>query len=216
MLHRTVKVRFTPFEGHSLQDGLALGKEAALGLVSVRMSWVAFHLDYVVFPPVILACLAVSARNLDALHVSLLYALGLFVWTFAEYVLHRYALHKWPYFAAFHEAHHDEPRAMVAAPTLFSVAFFFVLFYAPAWFFLGQANALAWFAGFLTGYVAFAAVHHMVHHAERHGKLLRYFKRLHAIHHHGDTGKNFGVTTHLWDVVFGTYSPSLKRRTGKA
>lgn len=187
-------------------------KEAVLGLVSVRMSPVAFHLDYVVFPPIILGCLIASARSEPWVALPLLFLAGLAAWTLAEYLLHRFALHHWPYFAQFHLAHHDEPRAMIAAPTLFSVAFFVVTALLPAWLLLGAGAALGWFAGFLAGYVAFGAVHHAVHHASGQGPALRHFKMLHAIHHHGDSGTNFGVTTAFWDRVFGTYQPNFKRR----
>jgi sterol desaturase/sphingolipid hydroxylase (fatty acid hydroxylase superfamily) len=187
-------------------------REATLGLVSVRMSKVAFHLDYVVFPPIALwlqwkATLALGWQVATAMFLS-----GLVGWTFAEYVLHRYALHHWPYFSAQHMAHHREPRAMIGAPTLFSVGFFTLAAFLPAWLLLGRDLAFGWYAGFLVGYVAFCAVHQMVHHSSSNSAALRYFKRLHALHHHGDSNRNFGVITSFWDHVFGTYEQVPRRR----
>ena len=187
-------------------------KEAVLGLFSPRMSVVAFHLDYFVFPPVIIFCLAASIRLLNATFIAVLFFGGLVAWSLAEYLLHRFVLHHWPYFSGHHKAHHDSPRSMIGAPTLFTLAFFAAVFYLPLWLPNGEAIALSSFVGFLTGYVAYGAIHHAVHHAEGQGLLLRHFKRLHAIHHHGSSVRNFGVLTSFWDRVFGTYSGRVTRR----
>ena len=186
-------------------------KEAVLGLFSPRMSAVAFHLDYFVFPPVIIGCFVLALQQLNVAIALALVLVGMAAWTLAEYLLHRYALHRWPYFSQHHQAHHDSPRAMIAAPTLFTLAFFGSTFLLPPWFATGKPVALATFAGFLAGYVAFAAVHHTVHHAEGQGPILRHFKKIHAIHHHGSSDHNFGVLTGFWDRVFGTYSNKVRR-----
>ena len=187
-------------------------REAALGLVSVRMSKVAFHLDYVTYPPLILFCLWFGHWQVTVWLSTLLFAFGLFLWTLAEYLLHRFVLHAWPYFAKFHQAHHDEPRAMIAAPTIFSMGIFGAIAYLPAALVLSPWVALPWFAGFLSGYVAFGAIHEIVHHAEGQGPMLRHFKLLHARHHHGKSGRNFGVLTSFWDRVFGTYEDPRRKR----
>ncbi len=187
-------------------------REAVLGLFSPRMSAVAFHLDYFVFPPVIVFSLAVSIRSLNTASIAVLFFGGLVAWSLAEYLLHRFVLHHWPYFRDHHKAHHDSPRSMIGAPTLFTLAFFAAGFCLPLWLLAGEAIALSSFAGFLTGYVAFGTVHHAVHHSEGQGLLLRHFKRLHAIHHHGSRDRNFGVLTSFWDRVFGTYSSRVTRR----
>jgi sterol desaturase/sphingolipid hydroxylase (fatty acid hydroxylase superfamily) len=190
-------------------------REAVLALVSVRMSPIAFHLDYYVFPPLALACLSLSYQQMSLSVVLAGYAAGLVGWTLAEYLLHRFALHRWPYSSAFHKAHHDEPRAMIGSPVLFSVLFFSLTIFLPVYCLVGAGLAFAVFAGFLTGYVVFAAVHEAVHHSEGQGALLRHFKRLHAFHHHGDSNKNFGVLTGFWDRVFGTYYNMPSHRAGK-
>lgn len=187
-------------------------REAGLGLVSVRMSKVAFHLDYLIFPPVIVFCLYSALGKLSLVVMVGLFILGLIIWTLAEYLLHRFVLHAWPYFAKFHQAHHDEPRAMVASPTLFSLAVFATIGLVPAVLLLGFWPALPCFAGFLSGYVAFAAVHETVHHSASQHALLRHFKRLHARHHHGSEDLNFGVLTSFWDRVFGTYKRPTRSR----
>ncbi len=187
-------------------------KEVLLSLVTTRMSTVAFHLDYFLYPPVLLVFLGAALRGQSIFAAALLFILGLAVWTLAEYFLHRYALHHLPYFSKFHQAHHEEPHAMIGAPTLFTLLFFFVTTFVPIWFFLNASIACAVFAGFLAGYVCFGAVHQAVHHSKSQSRLMRYFKKLHAIHHHGNSSKNFGVTTNFWDHVFGTHATTLKRQ----
>jgi sterol desaturase/sphingolipid hydroxylase (fatty acid hydroxylase superfamily) len=70
-------------------------------------------------------------------------------------------------------------------------------------------------AGFLLAYVWYVAVHYASHHW--HAEPRGYFsgvKRRHAVHHYNDIVGNFGVTTPLWDHVFGTqvvHGPVAKR-----
>ena len=187
-------------------------REAGLGLVSVRMSKVAFHLDYVVFPPVIIGCLYLGLGKFSLIATAPLFILGLVIWTLAEYLLHRFVLHSWPYFARYHQAHHDDPRALIGSPTLFSLAIFASIVLLPAALLLGLWPALPCFAGFLSGYIAFAGVHEIVHHSQSQNAVLRHFKRLHARHHHGTEALNFGVLTSFWDRVFGTYEMPRRSR----
>lgn len=194
-----------------LRDGYSLVKEVFLALFTVRMSPVAFHLDYFVFPPIILASIIWGAQGLHWYTAAGLFVVGLACWTLAEYVLHRYALHHLPWFSDQHTAHHEEPRAMIASPTVFSFVFFYLVGFVPVWLLFGFYVSLGWFAGFLTGYVMFGAVHEMVHHSQNQSAIMRYWKRLHAIHHHGNSDRNFGVITGFWDHVFGTYENRLRR-----
>ena len=187
-------------------------REASLGLVSVRMSKIAFHLDYFVFPLVIAFCLYFGRGKYGLLSTACLFTLGLMFWTLAEYFLHRVVLHGWPYFAKFHQAHHDDPRALIAAPTVFSLGIFTSIALLPATLLFGLWPALPWFAGFLSGYVAFGAVHHIVHHSESQHVFIRHFKKFHARHHHGTEQQNFGVLTSFWDRVFGTCETPKRER----
>ena len=189
---------------NSFRPAINILHEASLGLVSVRMSKIAFHLDYFVFPFVIAFCLYFGRGKYGFLSTACLFTLGLMFWTLAEYLLHRFVLHGWPYFAKFHQAHHDDPRAMIAAPTLLSLGIFATIALLPATLLAGLWPALPWFAGFLSGYVAFGAVHHIVHHSESQHVVIRHFKKFHARHHHGTEQQNYGVLTSFWDRVFGT------------
>lgn len=194
------------------QAAINILREAGLGLVSVRMSKVAFHLDYFIYPPVITICLYFALGKFGLLTIAALFILGLLAWTLAEYLLHRFVLHGWPYFAKFHQAHHDDPGALIAAPTLFSLGIFAGIGLLPAALIAGPWPALSWFAGFLSGYVAFGVVHHVVHHSQSQAAFIRHFKKLHARHHHGIENHNYGVLTGFWDRTFGTYDMPRRNR----
>jgi sterol desaturase/sphingolipid hydroxylase (fatty acid hydroxylase superfamily) len=67
----------------------------------------------------------------------------------------------------------------------------------------GFSVALGWLAGGF-GYLAFSAYTHMLYHIKP--NLVFWVKRpTHLFHHEWSARYNFGVTTAIWDHVFGTY-----------
>lgn len=146
------------------------------------------------------------------------YALGLFLWTLAEYLLHRFLFHHHPknpaherIFFLFHGVHHAQPRVKtrLVMPPVVSIPLA-LLFYGLFWLVLGVLlSAVHWvgpmFSGFITGYLMYDLTHYATHHFNfRSG----YFKmvRKHHMHHHFQTPEQrFGVSSPLWDYVFKTY-----------
>jgi sterol desaturase/sphingolipid hydroxylase (fatty acid hydroxylase superfamily) len=64
----------------------------------------------------------------------------------------------------------------------------------------------------ILGYVAYAVMHHGLHHWRiAHGTYLYRAKRRHALHHASNDEGNFGVSSPLWDLVFGTDLPDPAR-----
>ena len=69
--------------------------------------------------------------------------------------------------------------------------------------------------GLYAGYNYFALVHHLQHHR---GKdlagvaYLRRLERLHDLHHHRQV-VNFGISTKIWDRLFGTFEPTNEPAT---
>ncbi len=142
---------------------------------------------------------------------------GLLGFTLLEYVLHRFLLHRptgadrASRIAAFlrHGYHHaypgDEGRLvlppMVTIPFAIAVAAGYALI-------LPIAVAAAAFAGTATGYVAYDSVHWWLHHGHTKSRAGRWLKRYHLLHHHQHEAARFGVSTPLWDFVFGTYAPA--------
>jgi len=131
---------------------------------------------------------------------------GLAAWSLIEYLLHRFVLHGLQPFARWHAAHHARPTALIGSPTIVSASGFAVLVFLPAWGLLGSlplASALT--LGIVAGYLAYAVIHHATHHWRAGSPWMLQRKRWHALHHRvGGTPGCYGVSSGLWDRVFGS------------
>ena len=138
---------------------------------------------------------------------------GLISWTLVEYWLHRTLFHWQPKFAwgerlhfLIHGVHHDWPhdKYRLVLPPGASVPLF-VLFLL-LW--VGVFGTAGWsfHAGFAFGYVAYDLTHYFLHHARPKNRWLRKLQGHHASHHFNKKfrEKRFGVSSPLWDYVFGT------------
>ena len=127
---------------------------------------------------------------------------GLALWTPIEYVVHRYALHR----LAPHYQHHEEPTvvAFIFAPLWLSGSSAVIL-----WGILALATG-SWQRGALVeagtdpGYLSYEAVHVRIHSAAAGGPILRALRKHHFYHHFADDTRCFGVTSGIWDRIFGT------------
>jgi sterol desaturase/sphingolipid hydroxylase (fatty acid hydroxylase superfamily) len=136
-------------------------------------------------------------------------AIGVFVWTLVEYLLHRFAFHRFAGLTrSSHPNHHAAsrdlqylfaPPAVVAGISLPLTVVLSLL--------LGSAAALKFMGGLLAGYLYYEAVHYRIHFANSEGWLIRRQRKAHFRHHFHDATQDFGVTTPLWDWVFGTSNP---------
>ncbi len=178
---------------------------------------------FVVYVPVISA----MAYRTWARHVPTLTGIGLafgglMVWTLAEYVLHRYVFH-WlndtprgrRIHFLLHGVHHDFPNDgdRLVMPLLTSLplaVIFYTLFYFA---FGGMAFAEPFYAGFTVGYLCYDGTHYAVHHFKQTTRIGKFVKRHHMLHHHMDHDGGFGVSSPLWDFVFGTM-PQVKKLAG--
>jgi len=167
-------------------------------------------LPFVTYAPLV-AGLLVAQRRAGLLHLGWPVLAGVLLWTLVEYVLHRFGLHlpqhsrAWrvAYFLV-HGHHHADPRdseRLVAA--LPQSALLLALVYGLASLALDGAAAAALLAGTTLGYLAYEAAHWSIHHVRRPGPLLRRLAR-HHLAHHGDPTSRYGISSPLWDVLFGT------------
>jgi sterol desaturase/sphingolipid hydroxylase (fatty acid hydroxylase superfamily) len=105
-----------------------------------------------------------------------------------------------------HVVHHDSPRAFIGTPTWISLGVIWLVFFLPAWrgFSLNVASGLT--AGVMLGFLWYGILHHAIHH--RRPRLLASWvsaaAQRHRRHHYSGRPGNFGVTTPVWDYVFGT------------
>jgi sterol desaturase/sphingolipid hydroxylase (fatty acid hydroxylase superfamily) len=84
---------------------------------------------------------------------------------------------------------------------------------------LCPAGAAALFVfGLYAGYNHFALFHHWVHHHRADVSRVSHWRRLDRSHHlhHQRQNMNFGVTTTIWDGVFGTLQPVRESRDRRA
>lgn len=152
----------------------------------------------------------------------LLFGSGAVTFSLAEYLTHRFAFHRSteePGEArrrAFlvHGLHHEQPsdrwRLMVPPMLSFPLGLVFYTAYASIW---GPSEALIPFGGTCLAYLGYDWTHYSIH-TNRRARTPwgRVSRRLHMIHHYSDGTWNFGVTTPLWDLVFGTFAWSSRDR----
>lgn len=162
------------------------------------------------YSPIAVFCLIAGANRAGQSMTGLCAwaGLGLFLWTFFEYWMHREVFHwkrvpKLHFFL--HGIHHvypnDEGRQVMPPGASLVVAI-------PMWFLMqalvGTASALPLFAGFIAGYVWYDTTHFWTHVGRARSRYGKYLKRHHMLHHFRSHERAFGVSTPLWDWVFGT------------
>ena len=165
-----------------------------------------------------LIALAIVKIGLDPWVVVGLFTLGLFFWTFAEYMLHRYVFHwvteaKWSqrFHFIMHGSHHQYPRdkerlLMPPVPGIIMASILFGIFYVVFWIFGAPKLTFGFFPGFFTGYLLYSFVHRATH-VMRPPKRFKKLWMHHSLHHYRYPDKAFGVSNTLWDRVFGTMPP---------
>ena len=173
-------------------------------------SRVNYWLGYAVDIAAVLGFAAGGAGAGDALRGAAAVAAGWAGWTLWEYQVHRFAFHRRESpLESSHLVHHAAPRAVNGLP------FFVALLIALALFgvlrlFLSTPFACLAVAGAYMGYVHYSILHHVQHATPRSYGPYRRLRRHHMLHHRF-IDRNFGVTTTLWDRVFGTYQAAPAR-----
>ncbi len=136
--------------------------------------------------------------------------LGAFTWTFLEYVIHRWLGHvkgaKKNPFGVEHVRHHAEGDYFAPSWKKGLVgALFTAILCVPAFVFAGRALGGAYVAGLMGFYGAYELLHRLEHVWAGVGPYARWARRHHFYHHFVDARMNHGVTSPIWDFVFGTY-----------
>jgi sterol desaturase/sphingolipid hydroxylase (fatty acid hydroxylase superfamily) len=167
----------------------------------------------VIYLPVIVGMLylALGVRQISLLAATGLFLLGMFAWTLLEYLIHRHAFHYEPKSGwgkqlhfMMHGVHHDYPNdasRLVMPPSVsIPLALIFYGFFALLF---GQLSP-AVFAGLVFGYLCYDMIHYATHHFEMKSGAGQWLKRYHLRHHYKDDTNGFGVSSPLWDIIFGT------------
>lgn len=176
------------------------------------LSKVPFYIPLIVYLPVISYFLWMSIEINGTLTFLVHLALGILFWTFTEYIMHRFVFHFYPssnfgkrIHFIFHGVHHDYPndaQRLVMPPSAsipLATAFYFLFMW------ILPANSLdGFFAGFILGYLLYDITHYMLHHAQFKSGIWKRIKQHHMLHHYDDSTKGYGVTSALWDKIFGS------------
>jgi len=153
-----------------------------------------------------------ALHHLELQPVALIGIAGVFTWTLSEYCLHRFLFHyparsklgKWLVFL-FHGNHHHDPKdktrlVMPPAGAIPIMAALYLLF--------GLVIPSPWIepfcAFFIIGYLVYDYIHYATHHFPMRNPVAKYLKHYHLKHHFSGQEGRYGVSSPLWDLVFGT------------
>lgn len=150
-------------------------------------------------------------------HLPVGFMIGAFLWTFAEYTLHRFLFHYQPktpraerIFFLFHGVHHAQPqcKTRLVMPPVVSIPMAFMayglLYLLFGWIFGLPLWVGPVFSGFIAGYLFYDLTHYATHHFPMRRGIWKYLKRYHMQHHYKTPNARFGVSSPLWDLIFGT------------
>ena len=166
------------------RDGASDGTAPRMG----PMTAIIYFSEILVASSLAIVLLAISQLRMSS--DAVLFAGGVVALTLAEYVVHRFVLHGFA--PTEHRQHHANPDGAVL--TIFwQIWICFALVYLIA--------GGAFVAGALVAYAWYLFVHHCAHHGP--DKLPLPLLMHHQSHHRFAT-RNYGVSTTLWDHVFGT------------
>ena len=174
--------------------------------------------------PVIIGFPIYSANEFgfSGLRIAMLFVVGGLSWTFFEYIMHRWMFHMVAESSratriiyVMHGNHHHYPRDrerlfMPPVPSLIIASALFGLMYLA----MGN-NVFAFFPGFMLGYLMYGSMHYAIHAWNPPFKWMKPLWRNHHLHHYKDDHKGFGVSTTIWDHVFGTMFDLKKEKEDK-
>jgi len=147
---------------------------------------------------------------------------GVLFWTFFEYIMHRFIFHwvaenerarKIVY--VMHGNHHEFPRdkERLFMPPVPSIIIASIIFFLVNLVIGG--NVFMFFPGFVLGYLLYGSMHFAIHAWNPPYKWMKPLWRNHHLHHYKDDHKGFGVSTTIWDRVFGTMFDLRKEKEDK-
>lgn len=142
-----------------------------------------------------------------------MFFLGIISFSWVEYMVHRYVFHmsaaterraRAQY--TMHGVHHEFPKdkTRLAMPPILSIALATGLLFLFR-LILGDF-VFSFLPGLLVGYSGYLSVHYMVHAFQ---PPRNFFKRLwvnHGVHHYKNGEGVYGVSSPLWDYIYGTMS----------
>ena len=163
---------------------------------------------------------AVSSETRSLSSILFLFLTGVLTWGLIEYGLHRLVFHfdaqsekgrELVY--AMHLSHHAQPKALDDLFTSLRLSLPIALCYcALAWAVTRSWQAMVYiFIGLIAGYFSYEFLHYRAHHHRPRFRLFRYLKKYHMLHHHQTAALHFGVTSPVFDYLFGTFQATQSK-----
>lgn len=177
-----------------------------------------------IYLPIIVFMLYFSTAEMDQplSKSAVFFFCGMFFWTLFEYILHRFIFHLVPQSErgkkisyVIHGNHHHFPRDrqrlfMPPVPSLILATVIFSLM-----FLVMRDNVFMFFPGFMLGYLIYGSMHYAIHAWNPPFKWMKPLWRNHHLHHYKNEHQGFGVSTTLWDRLFGTMFDLKKEKEDK-
>lgn len=177
-----------------------------------------------IYLPVIVYMLYFSMERMgESLSTTtLLFIVGMLSWTLFEYIMHRFIFHLVPQGErgkkisyVLHGNHHHYPRDrqrlfMPPVPSIILASVIFSLLYLAM-----RDNVFMFFPGFMLGYLMYGTMHYAIHAWNPPFKWMKPLWRNHHLHHYKNEHQGFGVSTTLWDRLFGTMFDLKKEKEDK-
>lgn len=136
---------------------------------------------------------------------------GVFSWTFLEYVIHRFLGHRKKGnnpITSEHHRHHREGGYFAPLWKKFVLAAIVVSALTLLMGgFSGWLNGVLFASGLVGMYLVYEVFHKLLHIWAPLTLYGRWARKHHFYHHFKSPSKNHGVTTPIWDIIFGTHAP---------
>jgi sterol desaturase/sphingolipid hydroxylase (fatty acid hydroxylase superfamily) len=154
---------------------------------------------------------SVTHTSLSLLMTVGMFFLGVISFTWVEYNVHRYVFHmkadterraKMQY--TMHGVHHEFPKDKdrLAMPPVLSITLATLLLVIFR-LILGDL-VFSFLPGFLVGYAGYLSVHYIVHAFQPPRNIFKALWINHGVHHYKNGEVVFGVSSPLWDYIYGT------------
>jgi len=149
--------------------------------------------------------------TLTALETTGLFVVGFLVFSLVEYTMHRFLFHigtktkkREQFQYTLHGVHHEFPKdkERLAMPPIMSITIATVLLFLFK--LVLNIKVFAFLPGFLVGYAGYLFMHYILHTFKAPKGMFNFLWANHAVHHYKDQTKAYGVTTPIWDYVFGS------------
>ena len=182
--------------------------------VSRNPKWVALKIV-----PILVLYFTIIFKNEVSIYTIIALFLGVFIWSFFEYFVHKIGYHKrtknkkiqW-YLDAFHLHHHKNLKDYSVLNAGFLLIYpLTIIILSLVYFLIKDIVLVAYFGlGMTLYYLFYEYIHYQIHKKIHLFGYLKMIQKYHLHHHYINWNKNFGNTITIWDRVFKTYDASYK------